>query len=100
MQRTIDISELPDRLSAVLHEVTHGRTSYVVVERGRAEAAIIPYGEPAEEPSTGSESSAPQNPDAVLAEVDAIRVHNDTLGWSDIDSTDIIRWSREGAYED
>ena len=101
MQRTIEVRELLARLGAVIHEVTHERSSYVVVENGRAEAAIIPYGEPAPEPfANGGEPLTPPEPDDVLAELDAIRGHNDTLGWSDVDSTDIIRWSREGAYKD
>ena len=43
MQKTIDVSELQDRLRVVLDEVVHGRVSYVVARGSDPEVVVISY---------------------------------------------------------
>ncbi len=101
MQNVIEIDELSERLRAVVRDVAARRVPYVLAENGRPEAAIIPYGEPSEASAAGDANGvATRTPDDALAELDAIRERNDTFGWFATDSTDFIRWSREGAYDD
>jgi hypothetical protein len=123
MQRTIDIRDLPERLRAVLDDVTHARASYILAEDGRPEAAIIPYEQFHEfhamrtkalldhthrlESQLAALASGSSEFDAavetaiaaglpdVLARLTARRVLNDRLPWGPGDSTEIIREMRE-----
>lgn len=102
MQRTIDLRDLREQLSAVLRAVTSDQTLYVIAQDGRPEAAIVPYEtfvRLTDSDGLGIEPSDDSIIDAALTELDAVRAHIDTLEWDGTDSTEILRRLREGADE-
>jgi hypothetical protein len=124
MQRTIEVRDLPERLDAVLHEVTRQHASYVLAEDGRPEAAIVPIEEfrrlvtssvpvllaeldeieaqlaNLEEGSAEAEAviaaAIGRGVPALEARLAAQRAFNSRYDWGPKDSTEILRELREG----
>jgi PHD/YefM family antitoxin component YafN of YafNO toxin-antitoxin module len=124
MQRTIDVRELPERLTAVLHDVRQRHASYVLAEDGQPEAAIIPIEEfrrlvtssapvllaeldeleaqlaSLEERSAEAEAvimaAIERGVPALEARLAAQRAFNSRYDWGPKDSTEILREIREG----
>lgn len=106
MQKSIDLGELSEHLETVLREVEQRGVPYVVAQPGRPPVALVRYEDFVRSQAWEDDAAAdagPPDPDADrarLAELDAVRAHNDRLIWSETDSTDILRWLREGAYDE